>query len=312
MELNEQKLHTAFVNVITRNRGADPLTLADKLVERLAYLMEDADSSFGVDPIRITRSEPETLAPELEPVKRKLERERGAALPPPQSSIIIMPETEEFKQAEKMISGEGSRNVKPTRLSRVTDASKPPQKYWDYASLIQQLARSTPEKFYFTPNGRPDAKILAVRNIISQQGLDQVRIEYGNPGISDDRMDEAGDDKSFVLGLKATKIISLFEPEVNIESIMDDLEAQLKGLYQDRTNMQSEVPLPPSPMEEMLSGKRFNQASAMGAEHTINVESGWRTMENPANQIRDNIHRDNLTTNTNKELREWTQSLSRS
>jgi len=86
MDLSQEKIENAFARVISSNRGADPITLAEKLRERLQYLMEDAEGGFDIKPVRIvddTAGADERTVREWDAKKPTPLREPAGVRPPP-------------------------------------------------------------------------------------------------------------------------------------------------------------------------------------------------------------------------------------
>ena len=311
MNLSREKIERAFVKVIATHRDKDPITLAEKMVDRLEYLMEDADEGFGAQPLRITREEPEVLDESLWRYKREMERDRERILddhqispenkksrlddldqtpPLPKNSLVITPDHPEFRKAEKMMA-EKQAPVRPVSVTKLGNPKAPagkPVQYWTMETLIEVLHRETPAEILFTPNGmRETVKVEAVRNVQPLQGLDIVRLEYSSPQVSGDRM-EGTDEKTFVIGLTATHTFNLYEQDLHISEAMDKILIQLKGLYRDRSRGIAEVALPPSPMDG------FNyRKNPMGAEHSISMQDGWGTVGDPQGSALDSIVRSN-------------------
>lgn len=286
MELSRDKIIKAFYKVIAGNRGADPVTVAEKLADRLDNMIDDADSGTG-RPISIIREEvideeewrgdPTATRVRNDLVKQRKERDPETAYPPPASSgLIISPSEDEYRKALAIHAKEKTApGPVPVRVSQVHEPPSPanaePKMYWDYAGLAAKLASCTPEEMYFTPNGKPDLKVKAVRNIYQMIGSFMVRLEYANPEVSGDRAPEDPDKNGpFVIGLTAMKTFSLTDKSFSIDVAMAGIVTQLQGLYRDRTGLRSEVDIGPAPIDSWNMNN-----SPMGGKVEIRGQRGW-------------------------------------
>lgn len=309
MELSEDKLLRAFYKTISRYPGCaewsdtDKLTLCGRIIERLSDMVDDAETGTG-QPLRITR-ESEQIPEELWRHKRELERERRAVQPingapkpaPAAPRLILSPDDPEFHKAEQMLAEErGQRPPAAVAVSRVaepTGAGLKPVQYWTYEALSQALHEKFPEKVSFTPNGR-DYPITAVRNVQVKIGTDQVRLEYAHESMGQDSIEPAGSFEMgrVSIGLIASKSFSLYTRQIDVDGAMQDLYDQLCGLYQDRSNLASEVALSPSPMESIINGTLSLEKNPMQTSIRERMEPGWGKIDTSAVAL-DKIFHDN-------------------
>lgn len=293
MELTREKLESAFAKVISKNRDLDPLTLSEKLVERLSYIMEDADGGSDLQPVRIV--DEASAATEPEPPRKKVSpmrpRDTTAAPPVPSSSIIVAPDEqamqEALEHADPRLRGSAAPKPKagrPQRLSSVGGGQAPSAgiEYWTLEELIKSLMESTPEQFYFTPNGcEVNVKVLAKRNvrpIIMTQGPSIVRLEYASPDVSEDHFstNERGELDVAYLSLIASQTFTLDQNDLDIPGKMDKIEETLKGLYAPRTQFSEPMGRDPGPIESMFNMNDPNRRTPMGENFRMETASGWR------------------------------------
>jgi hypothetical protein len=286
MDLSKDKIDTAFAKVIIANRDADPLTLAEKLRERLTYLMEDAEGGSDIMPVRIVdeaQAEPtRTARNRITPVKEKL----ATAPPAPKSSIILMPDDPEFQEAAKGGASRPSSLPRVSKIGQEEDAGASNVDYWTVEALGKALQDGTPSEFYFVPKGLDDSqKVRAVRNIQWQMnavGPHMVRLEYKNPGIGDDRstQDSNGQLYEVVIGLTATKIFHLGMRDLDLPGAMESIVTQLEGLYQPRSQNTEPSGRDPGPLDFNMNDPK--RSGPMGiALPKEKMDPNWNTVADP-------------------------------
>lgn len=283
MELTFEKLASALAQKISRHKDKDPLTLGEICAERVLDMLSDADG--GILPMRPTQNEPDPRR--TQPIREKAE---AKAPPLPEGSLITTVDESAYREAlekaDPRVRG-ADRPKQPVRSGRVSSLggqSGPSGAidYWTLEELIKALNEQTPKEFLFTPNGCEEGvKVLAVRNvqpIIMSQGPSVVRLEYGNPGVSGDRstMDANGQLDEVVLGLTASKIFTLDQSDLNLESVMDELETSLKGMYAPRAAQSEPLGRDPGPIEGMFNMNDPKRRTPMGDSYRIDGTPGWR------------------------------------
>jgi hypothetical protein len=291
MELSRARLESAFAKILAKNRDSDPLTLAEKLVERLEWIMDDVEVATDIKPVKIVDWEEDVkqeVAETPKPAKARvkpLKQEGGVRPPPlPEKSMILTPDDPEFQKAAKE-AGQSRPSRSVARVSNIGHGGTEPSKsveFWTVETLIKALSDNTPAEFFFVPNGMDDSlKVKAVRNIqpiIMTQGPSIVRLEYANPGVSQDRSttNTAGQLDEVVLGLIASDTFTLDMTDLNIEAAMDKIEGQLKGLYAPRSSSSEPMGRDPGPIEQMFNMNDPKRRTPMGESYDIHGESGWR------------------------------------
>lgn len=296
MDLSREKLESAFAKVIIANREADPLTLAEKLRERLTYLMEDADGGSDILPVRIVDASAEEAQDRQDARKAKaritpVQKERSNLAPPaPKSSLILTPDDPEFQEASRMAGQPAhSRPLGAGHVSKIGRGEDPGianAEYWTIETLGAALQSGTPEEFYFVPKGMEEQqKVRAVRNIQWQMnavGPHMVRLEYKNPGVGDDRSttDSSGQLQEVVLGLTATKLFHLGMRDLDLSGAMDSIVTQLEGLYQPRSQNTEPSGRDPGPLDFNMNDPR--RSGPMGiALPKEKMDPNWQHVDNP-------------------------------
>jgi len=300
VDLNRDKLESAFTKVIAKNRSLDPISLSEKIVDTLELIMDLSDTGYGVSPVRITDREEEP-APRsragLGP--RPVDEERiQAPLPSPaRSGMILTPEDPEFQKAQQQVEAERQRGriPSPARLTKVGEPGAGENsniQYWTVESLIQWCESRFPPQIAFTPNGMPDnVVVVAGRNIqaqINAYGPHAVRVTYAHESINQDGIDSGtpvGDGIGKVnIAPIASKLYSCGQQNIDAEHDLEDLLVQLKGLYRPRPPHME----PGYIGESAMDGWNANQ-SGMKDSETIRGAAGWNMVENPAAAIRNGI-----------------------
>ncbi len=290
--LSFDAIQSLFTKIIIRNKGKDPISLAEKLTDALEVIIETSDSGSGLPPLRIER---QTATREAgEPEEKGWEPGRTVAASPPvqgTSGLIVLAGDKEFEEAKR--AHEVKAIGKPLALSSIgRPASSKMVKTWDYSSLSNFLHANTPEKVLFQPNGTADGtKVLAVRNVLTLQGTDTVRLQYQSPQMGEDSI-RAGDEFSggaCSIALVASKTFTLYDPtDIDMEEVMNDIARQLKGLYAPRRKFSAPDSGPePPPLTLDLDPE------SMGANEQMRLTGGWRPVENPKASVLDNVVREN-------------------
>jgi len=284
VDLSREKLETAFARLISRNSGADPITLAEKLADCLDTLMAFSEGGSDIPPVRLVDE------PDAQPRSRvgPVRADRANPTPPaPKSSIILMPDDPEFQEATR-----GVHPSKPATVPRVSkigqeeDAGDRSMDYWTIETLQKALESGTPSEFYFVPKGcSEEMKVRAVRNIQWQMnavGPHMVRLEYKNPGVGDDRstIDSNGQLGDVVLGLQATKLFHMGMRDLGLPAAMDSIVTQLEGLYQHRSQNTEPSGRDPGPLDFNMNDPR--RAGPMGiALPKEKMDPNWQQVSDP-------------------------------
>lgn len=307
MELDRQKVEEAFARLLSKNRDKDPITLAEKLTDRLIALYEDSDGSTDMPPLEFTSGDqrergevPHRRAP-VQPMRKETGVKPPPVAPSGASSMIAMPGDPEFEQAERALGKpQDLRSAgRVSNLGQSKQAAMSDTIYWDLPDLIKSLEEKTPAQFTFIPLGCDESvKVLARRNIQSQimtVGPHLVRLEYSNPGVADDysTVDASGQLDEVKIGLKATHMFSCNMQELDIERAMDLIERQLQGLYAPRSESMEPEGRDPGPIQNMFSMTDPKRRTPMGQAVRIEGAPGWRMALNPQGDVMDSVIKQN-------------------
>jgi hypothetical protein len=298
VDLSEEKIVNAFARVIIKNSETDPITLAERLKDRLIHLMEDAEGGSGMLPVRIVEESaedrPRSTTRRPTPVRDK----QTALPPPPKSSLIITPDDPEFEEAARQTrtSSPGGRS-RPSNIGPEATGTDSSIEYWSLETLIKALNDNTPSEVYFTPNGMDaGVKVRAVRNvqaIVMIQGPHLVKLTYKNAGVADDysSTDANGQLDHVVIGLIASETFSLTERNLNIEGRMDSIMQQLAGLYAPRSQNMEPSGRDPGPLDFNFNDRR--RAGPMGydvpKQEMGEIQSNWQVVQDPAATVLHNV-----------------------
>lgn len=297
MDLSRTKLENAFQKVITRNRGADPITLSEKLVDTLEIIYELSDTGYGAPPLRITEDEDRAG----EKVKEMPAPKREVMAPEaPRAGMLLTPDDPEFRKAEQALRAERERGSipSPTRISQVgaPAGQESNVQYWTADSLVTWLNENFPRELIFTPHGMPDhVKVLARLNVEAQINIVQphaARVTYSHESMNQDGMDAStmvGDGQSKTnISLIASKLYTTNQQSIDVERDVADLLDQLKGLYKPRPRQMEPGWIGDSAMD----GWNANQPGMKDSE-SIRGTRGWNMVDNPMGGMRETIIQQN-------------------
>lgn len=289
MQIPQDKFTRITARVIAKNRGDDPVSLAEKIIERLSEEFEDVDSGvFGVPTGGRPPKQEEELEVDMDTLAKfrakgpQKVKDPGPVYPPSSQRSIVLPGDAEFEKAVRMTEAERREQIgKATTGYRITKVEEPggtsDVEYWTYEKLIEEVTRNTPDRFFFVPNGmEPDCKVLAVRNILSKYPFGFIQIQYSNPQVSGDRVDRDGNGEAIpVFGLTATYDFKTTDRVIDTDAAMNKLVDQLKGMYAPRGGHIGDREIGPSLMDSWS-----NAAPGMKGSVDVRGTNNWGMVGN--------------------------------
>lgn len=317
MPIDPQKLTDRIFKTLTRNRDLDPLTLAEKVSERVTDYLEDCGIVEGVglagsvdeareqireygDPRRVLDRLESTATgrrSRLEPFPTERRREPSPAPPQPAGKLIALPGDPEFERAESLRreEAEPARVSTGARVSKIgaTAETTSETAYWTTEGLIKYLEQKFPPRVRFTPDGMEETvRIEAVRNIqaqINTYGANGVRITYAHEGVSQDGMDDlnpVGEGLAKVnIAPIASHLFSCAEQTIDVEGVLSKLGDQLCGLYAPRRKNMEPGYIGEPPIDSWNAGN-----PGMKDSDSIRGSNGWKSVDNPLGRTLDNVY----------------------
>ncbi len=238
----KDQLGRAYLKILKRHApGVDAIGLSERLIEAAELIHDINTEEAGIADLpvdlaslgpvsrepREVRDEPRTSPPKI-------------ASPPPaqnavvaavsQSQRILLPSDPEFAQA---LAGQGlglngnKKIISASEIRRpVRRASNLPEvEYWSPADLIQTIIQNTPEELEIQTEDREGhpRKITVQRNTHNNAGLGTVTLTYKHASVTET--------DGF---LTARHAFSVNTKDIDIEAAMENIKAQLGGMYQPK------------------------------------------------------------------------------
>jgi len=275
--LSQAKLTRIIARRISRSMGVDQdaaMVVANEIREDIneQIWMDSEDEGNGIRPITQGR-EPErpTAPPPPANIMAPVEPQ-----PVKSGKLILTPDDPEFKKPD----GLKDTKVRSFPLRRVapttTPTKAPARKWWSSETLIQALSENTPAEIQFTPEGSKNV-ITAVRNILNQEGMDCVYLEYAHAAASRElgnigRASDGSPTGAPNLPAVARVCFTLYDKELPLPESMESIMTQLRGMYKPRP--QTLIPaLPPDRPLRVADAAPENTA-----QEDTGLISGWNSV----------------------------------
>ena len=279
---------------LKRCSGRDAIDTTERVADavELWYDMVTEDSGVALLPQELRQPEPEREAPwdiqENRPAPPPVKivappPARNAVVPatPRETSPIVLPGSPEFKETESNVAQGGVISAVDVRRRTGNAPGKiqAPVQEWTEGDLIDTILKNTPRFIDFETDG-PEGRALKFRvmqNVINLPGIG-AQLTY--------KHDQVAQSDGFLI---AKEDFSLFKREIDLNSSMDRIMAQLHGKYRyrDRGTLQPTMP-PEVPLRVDLKGPQGDQASIDGNNYQTGV-----VINDPHGAVRADVARSN-------------------
>ena len=280
---------------LKRCSGRDAIDTTERVADavELWYDMVTEDSGVAVLPKELRQPEPEREAPwdiqenrpaTAPPVKIVAPPPaRNAVVPaaPRERSPIVLPGSPEFQETESNVAQGGVISAVDVRRRTGNAPGKiqAPVQEWTEGDLIDTILKNTPQYIDFEtdgPEGRP-LKFRVMQNVINLPGIG-AQLTY--------KHDQVAQSDGFLI---AKEDFSLFKREIDLNSSMDRIMAQLHGKYRYRDKGTLQPTMPPEvPLRVDLKGPQGDQASIDGNNYQTGV-----VINDPHGAVRADVARSN-------------------
>ena len=279
---------------LKRCSGRDAIDTTERVADavELWYDMVTEDSGVAVLPKELRQPEPEREAPwdiqENRPAPPPVKivappPARNAVVPatPRETSPIVLPGSPEFKETESNVAQGGV--ISAVDVRRRTDNApgkiQAPVQEWTEGDLIDTILKNTPRYIDFEtegPEGRP-LKFRVMQNVINLPGIG-AQLTY--------KHDQVAQSDGYLI---AKEDFSLFKREIDLNSSMDRIMAQLHGKYRYRDKGTLQPTMPPEvPLRVDLKGPLGDQAAIDGNNYQTGV-----VINDPHGAVRADVARSN-------------------
>ena len=279
---------------LKRCSGRDAIDTTERVADavELWYDMVTEDSGVAVLTQELRQPEPEREAPwdiqENRPAPPPVKivappPARNAVVPaaPRERSPIVLPGSPEFKETESNVAQGGVISAVDVRRRTGNAPGKiqAPVQEWTEGDLIDTILKNTPRYIDFEtegPEGRP-LKFRVDQNVINLPGIG-AQLTY--------KHDQVAQSDGFLI---AKEDFSLFKREIDLNSSMDRIMAQLHGKYRyrDKGTLQPTMPAE-VPLRVDLKGPLGDQAAIDGNNYQTGV-----VIDDPRGSVRADVARSN-------------------
>ena len=279
---------------LKRCSGRDAIDTTERVADavELWYDMVTEDSGVAVLPKELRQPEPEREAPwdiqENRPAPPPVKivappPARNAVVPaaPRERSPIVLPGSPEFKETESNVAQGGVISAVDVRRRTGNAPGKiqAPVQEWTEGDLIDTILKNTPRYIDFEtdgPEGRP-LKFRVMQNVINLPGIG-AQLTY--------KHDQVAQSDGYLI---AKEDFSLFKREIDLNSSMDRIMAQLHGKYRYRDKGTLQPTMPPEvPLRVDLKGPLGDQAAIDGNNYQTGV-----VINDPHGAVRADVTRSN-------------------
>ena len=309
--LDEARIASATYKILVRHRDMDPITLSEKVAERIMWMQEDSGEDAGTAPSVAAAKEKSYQPPKREIPRPPIPSQEGQRL-------VIGPDDPEFAKAEAQFKIEHEKPIQARRVSQLATPTGAQNRdssvqYWTVETLSDFCHKNFPVRVAFTPDGLPpEAKAVAIRDVkavIHTIPPNGVRVIY-RPSNEGDGGIHLGTDVGEVAGVSqvnipraATILFSCGDADIDVQRAMASITDQLRGIFRVRPQNMEPGYLPPPPMD---SWNAFNPGmkdadSVRGTGRWSVVGSETETITLPSGNSY------NVTHNTNEQVSQVVQ-----
>ena len=279
---------------IKKAQGCDAIEMTERVADAVEMFwdMQTEDSGVAVLPQELRQPEPEREAPwdiqENRPAPPPVKivappPARNAVVPatPRETSPIVLPGSPEFQETESNVAQGGVISAVDVRRRTGNAPGKiqAPVQEWTEGDLIDTILKNTPQYIDFEtdgPEGRP-LKFRVMQNVINLPGIG-AQLTY--------KHDQVAQSDGFLI---AKEDFSLFKREIDLNSSMDRIMAQLHGKYRYRDKGTLQPTMPPEvPLRVDLKGPLGDQAAIDGNNYQTGV-----VVDDPHGAVRADVARSN-------------------
>ena len=279
---------------IKKAQGCDAIEMTERVADAVEMFwdMQAEDSGVAVLPQELRQPEPEREAPwdiqENRPAPPPVKivappPARNAVVPaaPRERSPIVLPGSPEFQETESNVAQGGVISAVDVRRRTGNAPGKiqAPVQEWTEGDLIDTILKNTPRYIDFEtdgPEGRP-LKFRVMQNVINLPGIG-AQLTY--------KHDQVAQSDGFLI---AKEDFSLFKREIDLNSSMDRIMAQLHGKYRYRDKGTLQPTMPPEvPLRVDLKGPLGDQAAIDGNNYQTGV-----VVDDPHGAVRADVARSN-------------------